>query len=139
MGNKKIYVGMGIVFVVVLLFMVRPSGASYEALDEFEGVVEFHKSMSCGCCGLHANYLSSKGGLDIDVMVMNDVGVAKDRHEIRKVNLDESLMSDDKEMIEDLLAAAVNDAVRRLEQQSKEKMSGLTEGLSLPGGMKLPF
>lgn len=65
--------------------------------------------------------------------------VMNGRHEIRKVNLDDSLMSDDKEMIEDLLAAAVNDAVRKLEQQSKEKMSGLTEGLSLPGGMKLPF
>lgn len=65
--------------------------------------------------------------------------VMNGRHEIRKVNLDDSLMSDDKEMIEDLLAAAVNDAVRKLEQQSKEKMSGLTEGLSLPGGIKLPF
>jgi len=61
------------------------------------------------------------------------------RHEIRKVDLDDSLMSDDKEMIEDLLAAAVNDAVRKIEQQSKDKMSGLTDGLSLPGGMKLPF
>jgi DNA-binding YbaB/EbfC family protein len=61
------------------------------------------------------------------------------RHEIRKVDLDDSLMSDDKEMIEDLLAAAVNDAVRKIEQQSKDKMSGLTAGLNLPGGMKLPF
>ena len=52
------------------------------------------------------------------------------RHELRKVELDDSLMSDDKEMIEDLLAAAVNDAVR---------MSGVTAGLNLPGGMKLPF
>ena len=48
-------------------------------------------------------------------------------------------MSDDKEMIEDLLAAAVNDAVRRVEQQTQEKMSGITAGLNLPGGMKLPF
>ncbi|MGB5278293.1 MAG: YbaB/EbfC family nucleoid-associated protein [Gammaproteobacteria bacterium] len=61
------------------------------------------------------------------------------RHEIRKVSLDDSLMSDDKEMIEDLLAAAVNDAVRRVEQQTQEKMSGITAGLNLPGGMKLPF
>lgn len=61
------------------------------------------------------------------------------RHEIRKVELDDSLMSDDKEMIEDLLAAAVNDAVRKLEQQSQDKMSGLAGGLNLPGGMKLPF
>ena len=61
------------------------------------------------------------------------------RHELRKVELDDSLMSDDKEMIEDLLAAAVNDAVRKIEQQSSEKMSGVTAGMNLPGGMKLPF
>jgi len=61
------------------------------------------------------------------------------RHEVRRVSLDDSLMSDDKEMIEDLLAAAVNDAVRRIEQQSSEKMSGVTAGMNLPAGMKLPF
>jgi DNA-binding YbaB/EbfC family protein len=61
------------------------------------------------------------------------------RHELRRVNIDESLMQDDKEMIEDLLAAAVNDAVRKIEQESSAKMSGLTSGLNLPGGMKLPF
>jgi nucleoid-associated protein EbfC len=61
------------------------------------------------------------------------------RHEIRKVEIDASLMQDDKEMIEDLLAAAVNDAVRRVEQVSQEKMSGLSAGLNLPAGLKLPF
>jgi hypothetical protein len=65
--------------------------------------------------------------------------VMNGRHEIRKVELDDSLMQDDKEMIEDLLAAAVNDAVRRIEQQTQEKMSGITAGMNLPGGMKLPF
>ena len=65
--------------------------------------------------------------------------VMNGRHEIRKVSLDDSLMEDDKEMIEDLLAAAVNDAVRRVEQQTQEKMAGITAGLNLPGGMKLPF
>jgi DNA-binding YbaB/EbfC family protein len=65
--------------------------------------------------------------------------VMNGRHEIRKVTLDDSLMQDDKEMIEDLLAAAVNDAVRRVEQQTQEKMAGVTAGLNLPGGMKLPF
>ncbi len=65
--------------------------------------------------------------------------VLNGRHELRQVELDDSLMSDDKEMIEDLLAAAVNDAVRRIEQQSSEKMSGVTAGINLPGGMKLPF
>ena len=65
--------------------------------------------------------------------------VMNGRHELRKVELDASLMSDDKEMIEDLVAAAVNDAVRKIEQQSSEKMSGVTAGMNLPGGMKLPF
>jgi len=65
--------------------------------------------------------------------------VMNGRHELRKVTLDDSLMQDDKEMIEDLLAAAVNDAVRRVEQQTQEKMAGVTAVLNLPGGMKLPF
>jgi len=61
------------------------------------------------------------------------------RHELRSVKIDDSLMADDKDMLEDLLAAAVNDAVRRIEQETSSKMSGLTAGLNLPGGMKLPF
>lgn len=61
------------------------------------------------------------------------------RHDLKRVNIDDSLMSDDKEMLEDLLAAAVNDAVRQLEQTSQERMSGLTAGMNLPAGMKLPF
>jgi len=61
------------------------------------------------------------------------------RHELRRVNIDDSLMGDDKDMLEDLIAAAVNDAVRRIEQTSNEKMSGLTAGMNLPAGMKLPF
>jgi hypothetical protein len=61
------------------------------------------------------------------------------RHEICRVSLDDSLMDDDKEMIEDLLAAAVNDAVRRIEAETQEKMSGVTAGMNLPAGMKLPF
>ena len=60
------------------------------------------------------------------------------RHDVRRVTIDPSLM-DDQEMLEDLLAAAVNDAVRKIERVSQEKMGGLTGGLSLPGGMKLPF
>ncbi|HEY9147748.1 MAG TPA: YbaB/EbfC family nucleoid-associated protein [Gammaproteobacteria bacterium] len=61
------------------------------------------------------------------------------RHDLKRVSIDDSLMSDDKEMLEDLIAAAVNDAVRQLEQTSQERMSGLTAGMNLPGGMKLPF
>jgi len=60
-------------------------------------------------------------------------------HELRRVQLDDSLMNDDKDMLEDLLAAAVNDAVHKIEAESSSKMSGLTAGLNLPGGMKLPF
>lgn len=61
------------------------------------------------------------------------------RHDLKRVSIDDSLMSDDKEMLEDLIAAAVNDAVRQLEQATQDKMGGLTSGLNLPGGMKLPF
>jgi DNA-binding YbaB/EbfC family protein len=61
------------------------------------------------------------------------------RHDVKRVSIDPSLMSDDKEMLEDLIAAAVNDAVRRVEAATQEKMGGLTSGLGLPPGMKLPF
>ena len=61
------------------------------------------------------------------------------RHDVKRISIDDSLMKDDKEMLEDLVAAAVNDAVRKIESESKEKMSGMTDGLSLPPGMKLPF
>jgi len=60
------------------------------------------------------------------------------RHDVRKVNIDDSLMEDDKEMIEDLVAAAVNDAVRKIEETTKEKMGGMMGGLNIPG-MNLPF
>ncbi|MBZ2188199.1 YbaB/EbfC family nucleoid-associated protein [Alcanivorax sp. JB21] len=59
------------------------------------------------------------------------------RHDVRSVEIDPSLMSEDKEMLEDLLAAAVNDAVRRVEAQQQEKMSGLTAGMPMPPGFKL--
>ena len=61
------------------------------------------------------------------------------RHDVKRVSIDGSLMGEDKEMLEDLLAAAVNDAVRRVETTTQEKMSGFTSGLGLPSGMKLPF
>jgi len=60
------------------------------------------------------------------------------RHDVRRVNIDSTLM-DDQEMLEDLIAAAVNDAVRKVERASQEKMGGLAGGLNLPGGIKLPF
>ena len=60
------------------------------------------------------------------------------KHDVRRVTIDPSVM-DDKEMLEDLIAAAVNDAVRRVEATSQEKMAGFTAGLNLPPGFKLPF
>jgi nucleoid-associated protein EbfC len=60
------------------------------------------------------------------------------KYDVRRVSIDESVM-DDKEMLEDLVAAAVNDAVRRVETTTQEKMAGFTAGLNLPPGMKLPF
>jgi len=60
------------------------------------------------------------------------------KYDVRRVTIDDSVM-DDKEMLEDLLAAAVNDAVRRVETTTQEKMAGFTSGLNLPPGMKLPF
>jgi len=60
------------------------------------------------------------------------------KYDVRRVTIDASVM-DDKEMLEDLLAAAVNDAVRRVETTTQEKMAGFTAGLNLPPGMKLPF
>jgi DNA-binding YbaB/EbfC family protein len=61
------------------------------------------------------------------------------RHDIKRISIDDSLMGDDKEMLEDLVAAAVNDAVRQVEEQTQERMSGMTSGMNLPGGMKFPF
>ena len=62
-------------------------------------------------------------------------------HSVRRVEIDDSLFgdADDKEMLEDLIAAAVNDAVRRVEEQNKDKMGALTGGMQLPPGMKMPF
>jgi len=60
-------------------------------------------------------------------------------HNVRRVSIDDSLMQDDKDMLEDLIAAAINDAVRRVDESSKEKMAAVTGGLQLPPGMKMPF
>jgi nucleoid-associated protein EbfC len=61
------------------------------------------------------------------------------RYDVKRVSIDDSLMGDDKDMLEDLIAAAVNDATRRVEATTQERMSGFTSGLNLPPGMKLPF
>lgn len=61
------------------------------------------------------------------------------KHELKNLEIDDALVGDDKEMLEDLIIAAFNDAVRRIEKTIQEKFSGMTAGLSLPPGMKLPF
>jgi nucleoid-associated protein EbfC len=61
------------------------------------------------------------------------------RNDVKRVTIDPSLLADDKDMLEDLVAAAFNDAVRKAEATSQEKMAGFTSGLNLPPGMKMPF
>ena len=61
------------------------------------------------------------------------------RHDVRSVRIDAGLMSEDKEMLEDLIAAAVNDAVHKVEARTRDRFSGLGAALNLPPGMKLPF
>ncbi|MBA4501255.1 YbaB/EbfC family nucleoid-associated protein [Marinobacterium marinum] len=61
------------------------------------------------------------------------------RHDVKAVQIDESLMEEDKEILEDLIAAAVNDAVRKVEQNTQERMSKVTSGMGMPPGFKMPF
>jgi DNA-binding YbaB/EbfC family protein len=60
-------------------------------------------------------------------------------HEVRRVSLDDSVLADDKEMLEDLIVLALNDAMKKIAATSEQKMSGFTAGMGLPPGMKLPF
>ncbi len=61
------------------------------------------------------------------------------KHEVRRIEIDETLVGDDKEMLEDLVAAAINDAVHRVADKTQESMSGVTSGMGLPPGFKMPF
>ena len=60
-------------------------------------------------------------------------------HNVKRVSIDQALMADDKEMLEDLIAAAINDAARRVEETNKEMMAKVTGGMQLPPGMKMPL
>ncbi len=79
-----------------------------------------------------------------DIEVEGDAGagmvkiVMTCRHDARRVSIDDAMMGDDKEVLEDLIAAAVNDAVKKVEKTTQEKMGGLTAGMNIPG-LKLPF
>lgn len=77
--------------------------------------------------------VTGESGAGLVKIVMNG------RHDVRSVEIDASLMSEDKDVLEDLLAAAVNDAVRRVEANQKEKMSGMMSGMGMPPGFKMPF
>ena len=80
---------------------------------------------------------------DIEVEGQSGAGLVKVvmtcRNDVRRIAIDPSLLADDKDMLEDLVAAAVNDALRRAEQTAQEKMSAVTAGLPLPPGFKMPF
>lgn len=77
--------------------------------------------------------VTGQSGAGMVKVVMNG------RHDVKRVELDDSIMTEDKEILEDLLAAAVNDAVRKIEEQNKNSMSGLAEGMGFPPGFKMPF
>ncbi len=61
------------------------------------------------------------------------------KHEVRRVQIEPAVVGDDREMLEDLIAAAINDAVRRIESESQQRMSAAMSGMRLPPGMKMPF
>jgi DNA-binding YbaB/EbfC family protein len=61
------------------------------------------------------------------------------KHQLKSIEIDDSLVGDDKDMLEDLIVAAFNDSIRKVEKTVQEKFSGMTSGLNLPPGMKLPF
>ncbi|MFA5495225.1 MAG: YbaB/EbfC family nucleoid-associated protein [Porticoccaceae bacterium] len=77
--------------------------------------------------------VTGESGAGLVQVVMNG------RHDVRKVTIAPELLSEEKELLEDLLAAAVNDAVRKIDAQTQEKMSSLTSGFNLPPGFKMPF
>jgi nucleoid-associated protein EbfC len=80
---------------------------------------------------------------EIEVAGESGAGMVKvtmnGRHEVKKVLIEPKLLGEDKDMLEDLLAAAMNDAVRKIAARTQEKYSGLMSGMNLPPGMKLPF
>ncbi|MDP9083021.1 MAG: YbaB/EbfC family nucleoid-associated protein [Pseudomonadota bacterium] len=80
---------------------------------------------------------------DLEVTGESGAGMVKvtlnGHHEAKKILIEPKLLGEDKDMLEDLLIAAINDAVRKIAVRSQEKFSGLTAGLNLPPGMKLPF
>ncbi len=77
--------------------------------------------------------VTGESGAGLVKIVMNG------RHDVRTVNIDSSMLSEEKEILEDLIAAAINDAVRKVESNSQEQMQKLTGGMQMPPGFKMPF
>lgn len=77
--------------------------------------------------------VTGEAGAGLVKVIMNG------RHDVKRVEIDSALLSEDKEVLEDLVAAAVNDAVRRVERTSQEKVSSVTGGMGIPPGFKMPF
>ena len=77
--------------------------------------------------------VTGESGAGMVKVVMNG------KHEVRRINIDDTLVGDDKEMLEDLVAAAVNDAVHKVSAKTQDSMAGMTAGLNLPPGFKMPF
>lgn len=82
---------------------------------------------------LAENEVQGESGAGMVKVTMNG------RHDVKRVVIDPSLLADDREMLEDLVAAAVNDAVRRVEEANRSQMSKLSGGITLPEGFKMPF
>ncbi len=77
--------------------------------------------------------VTGESGAGLVKVIMNG------HHDVRRISIDSSLMSEDKEIFEDLLAAAINDAVRKVESNSQEQMQKITGGMQMPPGFKMPF
>ncbi len=77
--------------------------------------------------------VTGESGAGLVSIVMNG------RHDVKRVSIDDALMDDDKEILEDLIAAAINDAVRKVESNTQEKMGKITQGMGMPPGFKMPF
>ncbi|PCJ45750.1 MAG: YbaB/EbfC family nucleoid-associated protein [Moraxellaceae bacterium] len=77
--------------------------------------------------------VTGESGAGMVSVVMNG------RHDVKRVQIEASLLKENKEVLEDLIAAAVNDAVRRVEEHHKEKMSTMSQGIGMPDGFKMPF
>jgi DNA-binding YbaB/EbfC family protein len=93
---------------------------------------------------MQANFQKAQEELaNLEVTGESGAGMVKivmtGRHDVKRVSIDASLMAETKEMLEDLVAAAVNDANRRVEERSREKLSGMAAGMNLPPGFKLPM